>query len=109
MLAPPGLRRNLRPLLLGTLGMAVAEVLLLLITAWIVAHKTLAQLLQSQDAVAGWFLHFGDYLAVDALPYLIPFAVAIWLHRELREQMFHWVGAAAEKDAARRSSTRSRK
>jgi hypothetical protein len=94
ILATPGIRRNLRPLLVGTLAMAVVEIILVLITAEIFAHKTLAQLLPSQDLLGSWFLHFSEYLAVNALPYLLPFVVAIWLDRELREQIFHWASPA---------------
>jgi len=101
MLAAPGIRRNLRPLLLGTMAMAVLEIALLLATAEIYAHQALAQLLPSQDPLGNWFLHFSEYLAVSAIPYLIPFAVAIWMHRELREQIFHWAkGATLPAEAA---------
>jgi hypothetical protein len=94
ILAAPDLRRNWRSLLLGTLAMAVLEVALLLITVKILAYKSLAQLLQSHDPVGGWLLKWGEYLAVNAIPYLLPFAVAIALHRELREQIFQWAAPA---------------
>lgn len=90
MLAGPHLRRNLRPLFAGTFAMGVLEVALLLTTVKILAYKSLAQILQSHDPVQVWFLRFGEYLAVNAIPYLLPFVVAITLHRELREQMFQW-------------------
>ena len=89
MLAAPGLRRNLRPLLLGTLAMALLEVALLLITAETLAHQSLAHLLHSQDPLGTWFLTFSNYLAVNSIPYVLPFAIALWLHRELRDQIFH--------------------
>jgi hypothetical protein len=89
MLAAPGLRRNLRPLLLGTLAMALLEVALLLITAETLAHQTLAHLLHSEDPIGTWCLTFSNYLAVNSIPYVLPFAIALWLHRELRAQIFH--------------------
>jgi hypothetical protein len=88
MLAAPGLRRNLRPLLWGTLAMALSEVALVLITAETVAHMSLANLLPVQDPMGGWFLRFSQHLTVNSIPYLLPFAVALWVHRELREQIF---------------------
>ena len=95
ILAAPKLRRNWRLLLVGTLAMAVLEVVLLLITVEILAYKSLAQILQSHDPVGGWFLRYGEYLAVNAIPYLLPFAVAIALHREVREHIFQWAAFAA--------------
>ena len=95
MLAAPNLRRNWRPLLVGTVVMAVLEVALLLISVKILAYKSLAQILHSHDPVGGWFLNYSEYLAVNAIPYLLPFAVAITLHRELRERMFQWAAPVA--------------
>lgn len=89
MLAAPGIRRNLRPLLWGTLVMALSEVALVLLTAETFAHKSLENLLHSQDPIGGWFLRFSEYLTVNSVPYVLPFAVALWLHRELRGQIFN--------------------
>jgi hypothetical protein len=88
ILAAPELRRNWRSLLAGTSTMAVLEVALLLITVKILAYKSLAQILQSHDPVGSWFLRYSEYLAVNAIPYLLPFAVALTLHRDMREQIF---------------------
>ncbi len=106
ILAAPDLRRNWRSLLVGTLTMAVLEVALLLITFKILAYRSLAQIMQSHDPVGGWFLKWGEYLAVNAIPYLLPFAAAIALHRELRQQIFQWAAPAAA--SATQSSNRSR-
>jgi hypothetical protein len=95
MLAAPGLRRNLRPLLWGTLAMAMLEIALALFTAEILAHVTLARMLREHDPFGHWLLRFGHHLAVDALPYLTPFVVALCAHRELRENVFHWASGAA--------------
>jgi hypothetical protein len=89
MLAAPRIRRNLRPLLWGTLIMALLEVGLVLLTAETLAHKSLANLMNSGDPVGGWFLKFSEYLTINSVPYLLPFAVALWLHGELRDQIFH--------------------
>lgn len=89
MLAAPGIRRNWRPLLWGTLVMALLEVALVLLTAETLARKSLANLLQSQDPLGSWFLKFSEYLTVNSIPYLLPFVVALWLNRELRDQIFH--------------------
>jgi hypothetical protein len=98
ILAAPDFRRNWRSLPIGTLAMAVLEVALLLITAKILAYKSLAQILQSHDPVGGWFLRYGEYLAVNVIPYLLPFAVAITLHRGVRERIFQWAAPLAASD-----------
>jgi hypothetical protein len=103
MLAAPGIRRNIRPLLLGTLAVAILEIVLALLTAEILAQVTLARMVRAHDPIGHWFLRFGYYLAVDTIPYLMPFAVAICSHRELREQVFNWASGepvAAGNDAA---------
>ena len=89
VLAAGNVRRNLRAMLLGTLAMGVVEIALVLITAEILARKSLAQMLQSHDPLQAWLLKFSEYLAVNAIPYLLPFAVAIWLHPELRGQILY--------------------
>ena len=106
MLAAPELRRNWRSLITGTFVMALLEVVLLLLTVKILAYKSLAQVLHSHDPVGGWFLRCGEYLAVNAIPYLLPFAVAIVLHRELREQMFQWAAPIAASAPPARSGNR---
>ncbi len=87
LLAAPGMRRSLRPLLLGTLAMSVVEIVLLLIFAELLAHKTAAQWSTTPNAVANWFYRFGDYLLMSVIPYIAPFVVAIWLHDDLRQRI----------------------
>jgi hypothetical protein len=65
------------------------------ISVKILAYKSLAQILQSHDPVGGWFLRYSEYLAVNAIPYLLPFVVAIRLHREVREHIFQWAAPVA--------------
>jgi hypothetical protein len=115
ILAAPDLRRTWRSLLVGTLVMAVLEVALLLITVKILAYKSLAQILHSHDPVGGWFLRYSEYLAANAIPYLLPFAVAIMLHRDMRVQTFQLatpVAASApqtpERDRAAKRGNRRR-
>lgn len=88
-LAAPGVRRSLRPLILGTLVVSLLEIVLLLIFVEIFAHRTAAQW-APPDALAAWGLHFGDYLVVNVIPYVLPFVVAIWLDGRLRWQIFRW-------------------
>jgi hypothetical protein len=95
ILAAPDLRHSWRSLLVGTLAMAVLEVALLLITVKILAYKSSAQILRSHDPVEGWLLRYGEYLAVNAIPYLLPFAVAITLHHELRGRILRWAAPVA--------------
>jgi hypothetical protein len=104
ILAASDLRRNGRSLLVGTVAMALLETALLLMTVKILAYKSLAQILQSHDPVQDWLLRYGEYLTVNAIPYLLPFAVALTLHRELRERIFQWTppDATAARPAQRR-------
>ena len=74
----------------GTLLIAFLEVVLLLIFIEITAHKTATQMAHSQDAMTNWLLRFCEYLVVSAIPYVAPFAAAIWLQPELRRQILGW-------------------
>jgi len=94
MLAASGIRRNLRQLLWGTLVMAILEIALAVLTADLLAQVTVARMVRAHDPIGHWFLRVGHYLAVDSVPYLMPFAVVIGSHRELREQLFHWASGA---------------
>lgn len=89
VLAVPGIRRRLRPLVLGTLVVAFLEIVMLLIFVEIFAHRTAAQW-APPDALTAWGLHFGDYMVVNVVPYILPFLVAIWLDGALRFQIFRW-------------------
>jgi hypothetical protein len=88
MLAAPGVKRNLRPLLLGSAVMAVVELALLLAFAYITAREGASQMAGTEDAAGKWIRHVGVYLVASVLPYAGPFVVALSLHRELREQVF---------------------
>ena len=57
----------------GTLVMAAVEIVLLLTFVEIFAHKTAAQIAQSQDALANWLLRLAEYLIVGVIPYVAPF------------------------------------
>lgn len=95
MLAAPGVRRSLRPLLLGTALMSAIELVLLLVFAQITARNVVAQLAGTEDAAGKWIRHVGEYLVVSVLPYVLPFIVALSLHRQLRGAIFPW-GKEAE-------------
>ena len=91
ILAAPGVRRNLRPLLVGTAVMAAVELAMLLVFAEISARNSAAQLAGGGgDVVAGWARLLGGYLLATVLPYATPFVVALSLHRGLREEIFPW-------------------
>jgi hypothetical protein len=86
--AAPGLRRNLSPLVVGTLIMVAVELVLLLLFAEISARKAATQLVAGSGAGVAWLLHFGEYLTVSVIPYAAPFMVALAVHRELRWEVF---------------------
>jgi len=94
MLAIPGLRRSVRPLAIGTALVAALELAMMFLYLQIVAHNNAAQLGVPQGAGAKWLLHFGEYLVVTVIPYAAPFLIAIWLHRDLRGQIFRASGEA---------------
>ena len=89
ILAAPGIRRNIRPLIFGTILMAILEIVLLLIFVEICARHAASQLVP-QSSLTKWFLHFGEYLVVSVIPYAAPFLIAISAHRELRSQVIRW-------------------
>jgi hypothetical protein len=95
ILAAPGVRRNLRPLLLGTALMSAVELALLLAFAQITARGAASQLAGTEDAAGKWVHQVGIYLVVNVLPYAVPFVIALSLHRELRGEVFS-LGKAAE-------------
>ncbi len=90
ILAAPGLRRSLRPLLLGTALMSAVELVMLLVFTQITARNAASQLGGAGDATGKWIRHVGEYLIVSVLPYVVPFVVALSLHRDLRGAVFVW-------------------
>jgi hypothetical protein len=108
VLAAPGLRRGLRPLLLGTVLMSVVELLLLLAFVQIGARNAAAQYAGSQDEVGRWFRRAAEYLVVNVLPSAVPFVVALSLHRGLREAIFP-LKEAGNLDVERTGSPRRHK
>lgn len=102
ILAAPGIRRSIRPLIFGTMLMAILELVLLLIFVEICARNAASQL-APPSSLTKWFLHFGEYLVVSVIPYAAPFPIAISVHRELRSQVFRWAEDTALPDGRRPS------
>lgn len=90
VLAAPGWRRSLRPLLLGTAVMCAFELASLLVFCQVTAGSAVAEITGNQDAYGKWLRHFGQYLVENALPFIMPFVVALALHRGLRAAIFPW-------------------
>jgi len=88
ILAAHGVRRNLRPLLLGTAVMTAIELVLFLGYAHITAADAAAQLAGTEDAAGKWIHHVGVYLDVSVFPYAAPFVVALSLDLELSGEVF---------------------
>ncbi len=91
--------------------MAILEIALAVLTADLLAQVTLARMMRAHDPIGHWFLRFSHHLAVNAIPYLMPFAVALCSHRELREQVFNWASGepvAAGSDTISGNSKHSR-
>ena len=93
VLAAGDIRRMLRPLLLGTVAMWMAEIALLLVYVELFAHQTVAGWTPVPVPVENWFYRFGDYLLVSVIPFVAPFAMALWLHSGLRRQILLLGGA----------------
>jgi hypothetical protein len=109
VLAAPGIRRSLRPLLLGTALMSGIELLLLLGFVQIGARNAAAQYAGIEDATGKWLRQFGEYLVVNMLPYAVPFAVALSLHRDLRGEIFPSIKQATSSAPARPGERRGRR
>jgi hypothetical protein len=91
VLAAPGWRRNLRPLLAGTGLIVLIELILLLTFAASSAHKATAAILSMPlGTFETWLLSFSDYLIVLVVPYFAPIVVAFAVHHELRRDVFGW-------------------
>lgn len=112
ILAAPGIRRAMRPMILGTGLVAILEIVLVVWFMEISAHKVAAQLYAAQGQTASWLLRFGEYLVVSVIPYAAPFLIAIAMHRELRWQMLRWgspeAAPAAEIPVSRPGAARGR-
>ena len=105
VLAAPGWRRNLRPLLAGTGLIALVELILLLTFAATSAHRAAAAILSMpMGTFETWLLSFSDYLTVLVVPYLAPIVVAFAVHRELRDDVFGWTAPPAKSSSNRNSS-----
>ena len=90
VLAAPGIRRALWPLIQGTMLVTILEIVLVVCFVEISAHKVAAQWYPPQGETASWLLRFSEYMVVNVIPYAAPFLIAIALHRELRWQMLRW-------------------
>jgi hypothetical protein len=101
LLAAPGVRRSLRPLLLGTALMSGVELILLWGFVQIGARNAAAQYAADNDAVGEWIRQVGEYLVVNVLPYAVPFVIALSLHRELRGEIFPSIKPAIRSASAR--------
>jgi hypothetical protein len=85
VLAAPLSWRTARAMAAGT---ALLAVLALVSSALYVAH-TLQQQMPLVSSRAGVFLlDFSHYLNTDALPYVAAIVLALWLHADLRAQVF---------------------
>lgn len=90
ILAAPGLRDHWQAALWGTLSIIAIETLLVLIFADISAHRVADQLSHSETDLSKWFLHLGEYLVVNVIPFIAPLLVALTLHKELQQQILGW-------------------
>jgi hypothetical protein len=90
MLAAPGLRRSLPALMLGSAIMAAIELAMFLAFSQIAVRNAFAHIAGIDDATSNWARHLGEYMIEDVLPFALPFAVALSLHRELRGAIFAW-------------------
>jgi hypothetical protein len=88
ILAAPGSKRKLRSLLIGTAVMAALEVARLLAFLDLTAYGVISQI--QGDPGFQWGRRLGLYIVPNVLPYVLPFGVALSLHRELREQILQF-------------------
>ena len=88
ILAAPGAKRKLRSLLIGTAVMAALEVALLLAFVDLTAHDAISRI--QGDPGFQWGRRLGLYMVSNVLPYMLPFGVALSLHRQLRAQILQF-------------------
>jgi len=88
ILASPGAKRKLRSLLIGTAVMAALEVALLLAFVDLTAYDAISRI--QGDPGFQWGRRLGLYMVPNVLPYVLPFGVALSLHRQLREQVLQF-------------------
>lgn len=101
LLAAGDLRRSVRPLIIGTALVAVAETLMLLALARLAGRNIAARMApNAQDALSGWLANVGEHLIVSVLPYVTPFVIALALHRGLRSQILPFAAPVPQKTAA---------
>jgi hypothetical protein len=91
VLAAPRIRRVARPLILGTLLIAILEIVLLMCFLETSAHNIASQWSASRNDFTKWSLRFGEYLVVNVIPYLAPVVVVLALHGELRTEVLRSV------------------
>ena len=92
ILASPWSRRSVRPLILGTAVTATLEIVLLLVFLKTYARFVVAQSNPLPDEAPNWFFFLAQYMAVNVAPNLVPFLVALSLHRDLRSLILGWTG-----------------
>jgi hypothetical protein len=84
VLAAPRTRRLWLVMAAGTALLAALALLsLLLYTAYTIGTK-----LELISADSLWSA--AEYLNINVVSYVAPFLIALWLHRELRAQIFSW-------------------
>ncbi len=95
ILATPLSRSSVRPLVLGTAVTTTVEIAFLLLFLKTRAHLIVSQSYGAPSAVPDWFYFLGQYLSINVTPNVIPFLVALYLHRELRTRILGGMGAVA--------------
>jgi len=84
-LAAPWVKRSWRVLLCGT---GLTAVLAMASFLFFAAYTIATYLHINPSGLAGGLLDAGEYLNTNVAPYVAPFLIAIWLHAELRAQIF---------------------
>ena len=94
MLAVPWNRKHMQPLIWGTVLTAALEIASLVLYLKTSAHVAMVQNYPSLDRNGNWFYFVAQYVAMNGFPNVIPFAVALTLHRELRQQILGFADAS---------------
>ena len=93
----------------GTVLLALMEIALLLLFAEVFAHKTAGRMALSTSAFQSWVFHLGEYMVLNVVPYIAPFVIALWLHRDLRSMVFGWLPADAAAVAVPKEAVRPKR
>lgn len=81
-------RGRLRPLMWGSVLQLAIGIISVLLCAEVMAYVSLAQMRPDASALASWARTLLYHLLTAVVPYVAPLVAVVWLHPELRREIF---------------------